>query len=57
MRPLWFLIVGLAVAGGCAGPIVGDPTGLKFKEPDSKFLKQVERDPFPRGDAATPVGR
>jgi hypothetical protein len=43
---------------GCAGlPRSDSSEGLQIKEPDAKFLKQVERDPFPRSDTMPPARR
>jgi hypothetical protein len=51
------IIVSLTV-GGCAALPVGNKSDvLPMKEPDAKFLKQVERDPFPRADAAPAARR
>lgn len=58
------LIVGRLLAaasvlsGGCTAFSGGDGTdGMQLKEPDSKFFKQVERDPFPRADAVPAARR
>lgn len=53
-----WLVATSAFGGGCAGLPGGDATdGLQMKEPDAKFLKQVERDPFPRADAVPAARR
>ena len=50
----FYLAAGLAVGGGCA-MLPGDQAaeGLRLKEPDAKFMKQVERDSFPRADTVS----
>jgi hypothetical protein len=41
----------LLVAAGCSASSIGRSTdGLDLPEPDAKFMKQVERDPFPRAE-------
>ena len=48
----------LSRGGGCAALTSNDGTdGLKMKEPDAKFLKRVENDPFPRAEAAPAARR
>lgn len=46
------LVAASLTVGGCAALASGNKSDvLPMKEPDAKFLKQVERDPFPRADA------
>jgi hypothetical protein len=53
-----WLLVTSACGGGCAALTSNDGTdGLKMKEPDAKFLKRVENDPFPRAEAAPAARR
>lgn len=45
----------LCAVVGCAQFSGGDPAAMNLKDPDSAFLKKVDKDPFPRAAGAPPT--
>jgi len=48
------LSAAIASAGGCSSAATGSRDALNLRDPDAKFMKQVEKDPFPRAGAPPP---